>query len=73
MNAARRKSLTEVTNLLQQAKDLLETVMDEERDALYNMPDSLRESDRGEEMEAGLDSMEEALNEIDSAMDQIEQ
>lgn len=71
MNAARRKSLAEVTDLLQQAKDLLETVMSDERDAFDNMPDSLRESDRGQEMEAGLDAMDEAVNEIDSAMDQI--
>ena len=71
MNAARRKSLAEVTDLLQQAKDLLETVMDEERDAFDNIPESLREGDRGQEMEAGLDSMEDALSEIESAMDQI--
>ena len=72
MNAARRKRLAKVTDLLQEAKDLLQTVMDEERDALDNMPDSLRESDRGQEIEAGLDAMEEAFNEVESAMAQIE-
>ena len=72
MNAARRKRLAKVTDLLQEAKDRLQTVMEEERDALDNMPDSLRESDRGQEIEAGLDAMEEAFNEVESAMAQIE-
>ena len=71
MNATRRKSLVEVTDLLQRAKDLLETVVDDERDALDNMPDSLRDSDRGQDMEAGLDSMDGAVSEIESAIDQI--
>ena len=72
MNAARRKSLAEVTNLLDEAKALLETVISDEQDAFDNMPESLRESDRGQDMESGLESMEEAVNEIEAALAQIE-
>jgi hypothetical protein len=42
MNAQRRKRLAKVEELLSEAGSLLEEIISEEREALDNMPDSIR-------------------------------
>lgn len=67
MNASRRKRLARVNDLLSEAGSLLEEIIEEEREALANMPDSIRESDRGEEMEEKLSYMEDGLSSLEDA------
>lgn len=67
MNASRRKRLARVNDLLSEAGSLLEEIIEEEREDLANMPDSIRESDRGEEMEEKLSYMEDGLSSLEDA------
>lgn len=72
MNAARRKALKTIITSLEKLDALraeiyeaLEDVKCEEEEALENMPESLQESDRGQQMQEYIDSMDEALDTLD--------
>jgi len=72
MNKERRKALAEIVAELQalpdlsEIKDRLETLKDEEQEAFDNMSEGLQQSDRGQQMEAAVSAMEEAIELIDA-------
>lgn len=66
MNKVRRKELSRVVDLLDQARDLLETIRDEEQEAFDNLPESIQCSERGETMEDYISTMEEMLGYLDT-------
>lgn len=72
MNAKRRKALRaviakleELDSLRQEIQERMEEVKNEEQEALENMPESLQESERGQQMQEYIDTMESALCELD--------
>lgn len=72
MNAARRKSLKniiarleELDSLREEIREQLAEVIEEEQEALDNMPESLQESDRGQQMQDHIDTMENVTGELD--------
>lgn len=72
MNAARRKNLKsiiarleELESLREEIREKLAEVIEEEQDALDNMPESLQESDRGQQMQDNIDTMENVTGELD--------
>lgn len=72
MNAKRRKALAaiitrleELDSLRSEIKEQLEEVRDEEQEALDNMPESLQESERGQQMQEYIDAIESAITELD--------
>ena len=67
MNATRRKNLKAIITKLEQLDSLrqeiqeqLQEVRDGEQEALENMPESLQESERGQQMQEYIDTMESA-------------
>lgn len=66
MNKVRRKELARVVDLLDQARDLLETIRDEEQEAFDNLPESIQYSERGEAMENYIGTMDEILDYLDT-------
>ncbi len=66
MNKVRRKELARVVDLLDRARDLLETIRDEEQEAFDNLPESIQCSERGEAMENCISTMEEMLDYLDT-------
>lgn len=60
MNADRRKRIAK-------AQAILETVRDEEQEALDNLPESLQGGERGEAMQNALDALEEILGLCETA------
>lgn len=66
MNKVRRKELARVVDLLDRARDLLETIRDEEQEAFDNLPESIQCSERGEAMEDYISTMEEMLDYLDT-------
>lgn len=72
MNKNRRKRISEVVYVLNQAKDVLTTVMDEEDDAFNNLSDGLQCTMRGEQMEENVSELEEAINHIEEALDNLD-
>lgn len=73
MNKARRKKLGEAFDLVNSAKEILEDVREEEQEAYENLPESLQNSGKGEEMQNYIEMLEEAENYLDDANSVIEQ
>ena len=73
MNKARRKKLEEAFNLLDSAKEILEAVREEEQEAYENLPESLQNSGKGEDMQNYIEMLEEAANYLDDANSVLEQ
>ena len=71
MNAGRRKTLRQAILLLEEAKTLVETVMDEEQAYFDNMPESLQSGDKGQKAEVAVEAMETTIASIDDTIDAI--
>lgn len=72
MNKLRRKELAVVAGMLEeldalreQIRDRLAEIRDEEQDALDSMPESLQESERGQQMQEYIVAMEDITGELD--------
>ncbi|MBP5462709.1 MAG: hypothetical protein J6Y20_11400 [Lachnospiraceae bacterium] len=72
MNRARRELLKRAVAALEEADGFVNTALDEEQDCLDNMPENLSESERYEKMENAIGHLEDALENISSAMECIE-
>lgn len=71
MNNQRRKVLEEANGLLQKAIDIVKKVQEEEQGAYDNMPNSLQESDRGEQMQEYVSQLEEMADSLDEQNDTL--
>ena len=72
MNKLRRKELSaiiakmeELENLRQEISEQLEAVKDEEAEALGNLPESLQDGERGQQMQEYIEAMENVLDDLD--------
>ena len=59
MNNARRKQLQKIYDQLEELKEKLDFIIEDEQTALDNMPESMWETERYENMESGLESLED--------------
>ena len=73
MNRQRRKRLTEAFEKISEAMEILEDVVEEEKESYENLPDNFRDGDRGEEMQGYIEMLEEAYGYLDDANSVIEQ
>lgn len=73
MNAKRRQSLFAASRLLDEAKSILETTLDEEDEARDNTPESLQETDRYYESEEASEAMSNAIDSIDEAVSALDE
>lgn len=72
MNNKRRLLLQEALRCLQRSLEIVSSVKDDEDDALFNMPENLQSGDRYEKIENAVSSLEDAEDNISSAIDSIE-
>lgn len=72
MNKARRATLKKALDLLEDVENIVDSVLFNEQDCLDNMPENLQAGERYENMENAVTSLEEALSEISSAKNSIE-
>ena len=72
MNNARRDQLRGVVALLDRAVSIISNVSDAEENALDNVPENLQDSERCEKMEEALNFLDSAVEDIESAKDHIE-
>lgn len=66
MNKQRRKEIAKAIDLIEQAREILEAVLDEEQEAFDNMPESLQCSERGETMEEYISTIEDFLDYLET-------
>ncbi|MDD5950598.1 MAG: hypothetical protein PUC53_01825 [Bacteroidales bacterium] len=71
MNAARRKELSKAIDLIEQAKEIISAVAEEEREAYENLPEGLQESEMGEKMNEIADDLEYV--DLDEVVDTIQE
>lgn len=71
MNRERRKRLEEITAQLQEIHNSLEEISEEEQDALDNMPESIQNSERGEYAQAKIDTIGDAMTDLESSIDNL--
>lgn len=71
MNAARRKELSKAIDLIEQAKEIISAVAEEEREAYDNLPEGLQESEMGEKMNEIADDLEYV--DLDEVVDTIQE
>lgn len=73
MNKDRRKRLEGIYEKLMEIYEELDAIIDEEQEAYDNMPESLQDSEKGERMYEGIDSLERARDDINNAATTIEE
>ena len=66
MNKQRRSKLRSINDRLSTIKDEIEAVMDEEQDAYDNLPDGLRDSDKGDLLADNVGELQEVINTIEN-------
>ena len=83
MNKVRRKDLAKIVAKLEaldalraEIQEDLETVLDEEQEALDNMPESFQDGEKGQQMQEYIDAMEDVMSElenldVENLMDQL--
>lgn len=74
MNKLRRKELKDIISKLEELDSLrqeiteqLESVKYDEEEALNNLPESLQEGARGQHMQECIDTMENVIDDLESA------
>lgn len=72
MNRKKRSQLYQAIGHLEQAADLVTSVLDDERYCFDNMPENLEGSEAVSKMEDAIDSLEDAMESIESAKESID-
>lgn len=71
VDAKRRERLRGALKLLDSAAHIVDSVCDKEQDCVDNYPENLQGTERFEQMESAVDSLNDALEKIDDAKEQI--
>lgn len=66
MNKQRRSVLRDINGRLNSIRDEIEAVRDEEEEAYYNLPDGIRDGDRGYQMQDGINDLQEVIDTIEN-------
>ena len=71
MNRERRKTLKtaiekmdELTSIAEEAMEILQGVLDEEQEAFDNLPESLQEAERGQQMQEYIETLEGVIDSL---------
>lgn len=72
MNNERRKNLRKCMNDIEHIMNVISEIVEEEQDYMYNMPESLQNSERYEKAEEAVDNIESCLDSLNEACNYIE-
>lgn len=67
MNKEKRQRLLYAQSLLSKASDIVADVRDDEQDDFDNLPESIQDAARGQQMSDAVDAMEDAIESIEEA------
>ena len=71
MNAQGRKEIAKYIASLNEIKDKLESMKDDEEMKYHNMPEGLQESERGDQMHEAIDALDNACTSLDEDIDSL--
>lgn len=72
MNEQRRKEVQNLMGQLVSIESQLETLRDSEQDAFDNMSEGLKDSEKGEQIEANISSLEDAICNCQACVSDLE-
>ena len=72
MNAQRRKELLELAAKSQDLLDALEHIRDDEQEYLDNMPEGIKDGDKGDKSQEAIDNLDSAVDAFYTAIADIE-
>jgi len=72
MNKERRSKILQVIKEIEIVKNSLQSILDDEENVFDNMPENLQCSARGEESEESIEYMDEAVEALNTAIEQLE-
>lgn len=72
MNAKVRKEITKHIEALNEIKDRLESIQDDEGEKYDNMPEGLQDSERADEMLEAVDNLDSTVCSIEEAIMYLE-
>jgi NADPH-dependent glutamate synthase beta subunit-like oxidoreductase len=72
MNDQRRKGLSMLAAKIQDVYDAVETLRDDEQEYLDNMPEGIREGDKGDKSQEAIDYLDSAVDALSAAIADIE-
>lgn len=73
MNAERRKKIDKALGMISDARNLLEEISEDERIAVDNMPENLKETDKGERREEIAAMLEESVASLEELENNLEE
>lgn len=73
MNKSRRNQLRDIQQELRDIHERLGILRDEEQGAYDNMPESLQNTERGENAQNAIDTLESAADQVLEAADEIDE
>ena len=73
MNKQRRTEIRKINDIRKEMSERLGVVASDEEFAFDNMPDGISESDRGAEMEEGLEELQDIYGELDELIERLEE
>jgi len=71
MNNQRRKRLEKISARIDEIKEEISLLLDEEQEAYDNMPESLQDGEKGEKAQAAIDALDSVDGALDDAIDYI--
>jgi len=71
MNAERRKEIARASAMIEEAKSILEQCRDDEEDYYSNMPDSIRDGEKGDKAQEAFEKLGEVVDSLDSAVSDL--
>lgn len=71
MNKKRRERLRDAIKLIESASLIVEGARDEEQDCFDNLPENLKDYDKGLVMEEAIDFLDDAIDSIEKSVEYI--
>ena len=71
MNKLRKQKIREIRKEIENCKDSLQKVLDEEQDYFDNMPENLQGSMRGSDSEDAIDTMESCVEDLEKVIEEL--
>lgn len=71
MNKQRRKQIEGMIDKLDNIKEHISDILDDEQNAFDNMPESIQYSERGYNMKEAIDNLDDAIGNIIDAIDNL--
>ena len=71
MNSKQRKQIEKWIDSINEIKEGVESMQEDETEKLDNMPENLQESERGEQMQNGIENLEAAASSLEEAIDSL--